>query len=159
MEAMRLFTARLPSLTRSPSSGVERGQPRGQRAPVAGGGWEICLGPKGSPAVSGAAQGLLWGRDNRHRKGGVARSSQEPGFCVNNELPPARAGGDSSPPPCRACWPRWPGTKGPGSLGRAPTLCPSLYPSPAGNWLDFKAWVCPRSGEGLNCPQGSRAPI
>lgn len=48
----------------------------------------------------------------------MARSSQEHDCCVNNELPPARAGGDSSPPPCRACWPRWLRTKGPGALAK-----------------------------------------
>lgn len=103
--------------------------------------------------------GASVGRDNRHRKGGVVRSSQGPGFHVNNELPPARAGGDSSPPSRGACWPRWLSTKGPGALAERHTpplpVRVGINPSPSGGWLDFKAWVCQVVGR-LNCPQGSR---
>lgn len=155
------FTAWLPSPTRSPSAGLEscqRARTASEFPPDfrADGGWEICFGPERSPAATGAAQTLLWGRDNRHRKGGVAGSSQEPGSHVNNELPPARAGGDSRP-----CWLRSAGTEGPGAaLARRSGLSGcglGIKPRTSGNWLSSKAWVCPKSGpRGLSCAQRSR---
>lgn len=54
--------------------------------------------PKRSWAVTGVAQGLLLGRDNNRGRAGWQQLSQERGFHINNELLPARAGGDSSPP-------------------------------------------------------------
>lgn len=59
---------------------------------------------------------------------GWPRSSQEPGFCVNNELPPARIGGDSSPPLHRACWPT-------GSAPRDQEPWPSADTSPLPVWV------------------------
>lgn len=49
------------------------------------------------------------------------------------------------------------------SLGRVPTLLPSLCgsginPSPYGDWLDFKAWVCPSGWEAQLPPREQRPP-
>lgn len=74
LRGTRLFTARLPSPTRSPSAGAERcqGARKENAAPLGRRRLGNRLWPREAPSGPRAAQAQLRGRDNRQRKGGVA---------------------------------------------------------------------------------------
>lgn len=155
------------ALTRSPSAGKERCQ-RARKANASPLGWRrlgSLFWPREEPSGHWHCPGLLWGGDNRHRKGVAAEPCREPGSPVNNSCPqPGQevihlpgcigpAGHAGRAPRDQAAWTRRRHSSSPcagrGSIsGLLVTGLPSLGVS--------KSWAGGRWGE-LNRPKGAAA--